>query len=220
MILTYNKSMAVSIINTKLYIPPLRSKYVSRLNLVEKLNDSLTSGSKLTIISAPAGFGKTTLVSEWTSQCDRPVAWLSLDESDNTPTSFLAYLITALQTIQAGIGETMLTALQSLQVPPIEPLLIDLLNEISSTPDSIILILDDYHLIDSNDVDQVLVFLVDHQPQQMHLVIASREDPPLALSRLRVKGQLTELRANDLRFTPYEAADFLNRVMSLNLAAD
>lgn len=177
-------------------------------------------GSKLTILSAPAGFGKTTVISEWANGCGCPVVWLTLDETDNTPTIFLAYLITALQTIKAGIGATVLAALQSAQPQLIEPLLIELLNEISAASGSFILVLDDYHLIDSTDVDHALSFLVDHQPQHMHLVIASREDPPLSLSRLRAKGQLTELRANDLRFTPFEAADFLNRVMSLNLAAD
>lgn len=212
--------MAIPILNTKLYIPPLRSKYVSRLNLIGKLNGSLATGSKLTIVSAPAGFGKTTLICEWASECDRPVAWLSLDEGDNSQTSFLAYLITALQTMNAGIGEKVLNTLQSAQTPLIEPLVIDLLNEISTTSSSFILVLDDYHQIDSKDVDQLLAFIVDHQPQQMHLIIVSREDPPVALSRLRAKGQLTELRANDLRFTPFEAADFLNRVMCLNLATD
>jgi len=212
--------MAVPILSTKLYIPPLRSKYVSRLNLVGKLNESLASGSKLTILSAPAGFGKTTLVCEWAAACRQPLAWLSLDESDSTPTGFLAYLISALQTIQSGIGETVLAALQSAQPPSIEPLLIELLNEIAATSVSFILVLDDYHLIDSKAVDQSLSFLVENLPQQMHLVIVSREDPPLALSRLRAKGRLTELRADDLRFTFNEASDFLNRVMSLNLTSE
>ena len=212
--------MAVQILSTKLYIPPLRSSYVSRSNLVEKLNKSLASGGKLTILSAPAGFGKTTLVCEWAEVCGRPMAWLSLDEGDSTPASFLAYLISALQTIQAGVGETVLAALQSAQPPLVESLLIELLNEIAATSVSFILVLDDYHLVDSKAVDEMLSFLVENQPQQMHLVIASREDPPLGLSRLRARGQLTELRADDLRFTLNEASDFLTRVMSLNLTAD
>lgn len=212
--------MAVPILSTKLNIPPLRSKYVSRSNLVEKLNESLASGSKLIILSAPAGFGKTTLVCEWAAACGRPLAWLSLDDSDSTSTGFLAYLVSALQTVQAGVGETVLAALQSAQPPSVAPLLIELVNEISATSISFILVLDDYHLVDSKDVDQALSFLVENQPPQMHLVIISREDPPLALSRLRAKGQLTELRADDLRFTLNEASDFLNRVMSLNLASN
>ncbi len=144
-------------------------------------------------------------------------AWLSLDEGDNDPNRFLAYLVAALQTIAADIGAGVLAALQSPQPPPSEALLTTLLNEIAVIPDKFILVLDDYHAIDSRTIDQALAFLLDHLPPQMHLVIATREDPNLPLARLRARGQLTELRAADLRFTPAEAAEFLNQVMGLNL---
>ncbi len=177
-------------------------------------------GCKLTLISAAAGFGKTTLVSEWVASCGRSVAWLSLDEGDNDPVRFISYLVAALQTIKAGMGEGLLAALQSPQPPSIESILTTLLNEIVSAPDPFILVLDDYHIIDSKLVDNVLTFLLEHLPAQMHLVIATREDPHLPLARLRARGQFTELRAADLRFTPAEAAEFLNQVMSLNLPAE
>ena len=212
-----NSRMSEPLLLTKLYIPPPRPKVVLRPRLIERLNEGFSASCKLTLISAPAGFGKTTLVSEWVAGCERPVAWLSLDEGDNDPTRFLTYLVSALQTIMANIGAGALAVLQSPQPPSTESILTTLLNEITTFPDSFILVLDDYHVIDSKPVDQALAFLVEHQPPQMHLVIATREDPPLPLARLRVRGQLTELRAADLRFTPAEAAEFLNRMMGLNL---
>jgi LuxR family maltose regulon positive regulatory protein len=188
--------------------------------LVERLNEGLSLGCKLTLVSASAGFGKTTLVSEWVAGCGRPVAWLSLDEGDNDLTRFLIYLVTALQTIAAKIGTGVLGALQSPQPPAIESILTTLLNEIATIPDNFILVLDDYHIIDSKPIDNALAFLLEHLPAQLHLVITTREDPQLPLSRLRVRGQLTELRAADLRFTSSEAAEFLNLVMGLNLSAE
>lgn len=173
---------------------------------------------KLTLISASAGFGKTTLVSEWVNHCGEPVAWLSLDEGDRDPVRFISYLIAALQTIKEGIGEELLAALQSHQPPATETILTALLNEISTVPQNFLFVLDDYHSIDSKPVDESLAFLFEHQPPQMHLVLATREDPSLPLARLRVRGQLTELRAADLRFTAAEAAEFLNRMMGLNLS--
>jgi LuxR family maltose regulon positive regulatory protein len=177
-------------------------------------------GHKLTLISAPAGFGKTTLVSEWVAGCRQPVAWLSLDEEDNNSTHFLNCFIAALQTIAVNVGEGALLVLQSPQPPPIESILTTLLNEIISIPDNFIFVLDDYHLTDSKAVDNALTFLIEHQPTQMHLVITTREDPNLPLARLRVRDQLTELRAADLRFTPSEAAEFLNQVMDLHLSTE
>jgi LuxR family maltose regulon positive regulatory protein len=175
---------------------------------------------KLTLISAPAGFGKTTLVSEWLAGCGRPAAWLSLDEEDCELTRFLTYLVASLQAIASNIGKGVLAVLQASQPPPTESILTILINEITTISDSFILVLDDYHVIDSQPVDQALTFLVEHLPPQMHLVIATREDPHLPLARLRARGQLTELRAADLRFTPIEAAEFLNRVMELNLSEE
>jgi LuxR family maltose regulon positive regulatory protein len=210
--------MSTPILATKLYIPPLQPNVVLRPRLIERLNEGLYR--KLTLISAPAGFGKTTLVSEWVAGCERLTAWLSLDEGDNDPTRFLAYLVAALQTIAANLGKGVLDVLQSPQPPSTESILTALLNDISTVPDNFTLVLDDYHLIDATPVDHALTFLIEHLPPQMHLIIATREDPNFPLARLRARGQLTELRAADLRFTPSEAAEFLNQVMSLNLSTE
>lgn len=220
--------MSITVLATKLYIPPPRAKTVLRPRLIERLNEGLSSGRKLILISASAGFGKTTLVSEWIAGCERPVAWLSLDEGDNDITRFLTYLVTALQTIAANIGEEVLGTLQSPQPPPIELILTALLNEITNVPNNpstgsgqgFILVLDDYHSIDSKPVDNALTFLLEHLPSKMHLVITTREDPALPLARLRAKNQLTEIRAADLRFSEAEAAEFLNQVMGLHLSAE
>jgi LuxR family maltose regulon positive regulatory protein len=175
-------------------------------------------GCKLTLIAASAGFGKTTLVSAWLANCGRPVAWLALDEGDSDPVRFITYLIAALQTIHAGIGEGLLPILQSPQPPPLDALLTSLLNEVAVLPAQILLILDDYHVIDAQAVDQALTFLVEHQPPQLHLVITTREDPALPLARLRARGQLSEVRAADLQFTPAEATEFFNGMMGLKLS--
>ncbi len=210
--------MPTPILATKLYIPRLRPNVVSRPRLLERLNEGLHR--KLTLIAAPAGFGKTTLISAWMAGCDRQVAWLSLDKGESDPTLFLTYLVAALQTIAPDIGVGVLGALQSPQPPPTETILAALLNEITAFPDNFVLVLDDYHVIDAKAIDQALTFLLEHQPPQMHLVIATREDPQLPLARLRARDQLTELRATDLRFTSSEAAEFLNQGMGLNLSAE
>ena len=226
--------MSTPILATKLYLPPPRPNLVARPRLLAQLNAGLHR--KLTLISAPAGFGKTTLISAWIAalQCDTPpraVAWLALDERDNDPIRFLTYLVAALQTIAPQIGSGLLPLLQSPQ-PPREPfgrevLLTTLLNELTTHAAHGLLVLDDYHLIGAapnghpslDAVDQVLTFLLDHLPPQLHIVITTREDPPLPLARYRVRGQLTEVRAADLRFTTAEAADFLNQAMGLTLSA-
>ncbi len=210
--------MPAPILATKLYIPPLRPHVVLRPRLIERLNEGLHH--KLTLIAAPAGFGKTTLVSAWLAGCDRQVAWLSLDKGDSDPTLFLTYLVAALQTIAPDMGGGVLGALQSPQPPPTASLLTALLNDITTISDPFVLVLDDYHVIDAQPVDQALTYLVEHLPPQMHLVIVTREDPALPLARLRARGHLTELRATDLRFTPSEAAGFLNQGMDLNLSAE
>jgi len=175
---------------------------------------------KLTLVSAAAGFGKSTLVSTWIADGQRQAAWLSLDEGDNDPARFLTYLVAAVQTIEPNVGAGLLTVLQSPQPPPAEVILTALLNEITTIPDNFVLVLDDYHLIDSKPIDHAVTFLLEHLPPQMHLVIATREDPlALPLARLRARGQLTELRAADLRFAPSEAEEFLNWGMALNLPA-
>src|SRR5262249_24422511 len=175
---------------------------------------------KLTLISAPAGFGKTTLASAWAAACGRPAAWLSLDEGDNDATRFLAYLAAALRTVAPGVEKGLSRALQAPQPPPAESILTSLLNEVNARRDCFALVLDDYHIIDSKPVDHALAFLIEHLPQRMHLVITTRVDPQLPLARLRASGQLTELRITDLRFTASEAAEFLNRVMGLDLSAE
>ncbi len=210
--------MEISLLTTKLHIPVTRSEIVRRSRLIKKMDEGLNH--KVSIISAPAGFGKTTLLSEWIAGCGLPVAWLSLDEGDNDPTSFLAYIVAALQTITLNTGKGVLAILQSPQPPPIESILITLLNEINTVPDDFVLVLDDYHLIDSKPVDDALTFLLEHLPPQMHLVIATREDPNLPLARFRARDQLTELRAADLRFTSSEASKFLNQVMGLDLSVE
>ncbi|MDQ5865780.1 MAG: LuxR C-terminal-related transcriptional regulator [Chloroflexota bacterium] len=210
--------MSMPVLATKLYTPPPRPKVVRRPRLIERLNEGLHR--KLTLIAAPAGFGKTTLVSEWVAGSDRRVAWLSLDEGDNDPARFLTYLVAALQTISPNVGEGVLGVLQSPQPPSVDTVLTTLLNDITTIPDNFLLVLDDYHVIDAKAVDQALTFLLEHLPPQMHLVIATREDPQLPLARLRARDQLTELRVTDLRFTPSEAAGFLNQVMGLDLSTD
>jgi LuxR family maltose regulon positive regulatory protein len=210
--------MSTPILTTKLYLPPPRPNVVHRSRLIARLNAGLHR--KLTLISAPAGFGKTTLVSAWLTRYERPVAWLSLDEKDSDPTRFLTYLVTAVQTISPMIGAGIVAMLQSAQPPPPEPLLTALLNEMSAIADPFVLVLDDYHVIDARPVDDALAFLLEHLPRQMHLVITTREDPQLPLARFRVRDQMTELRTADLRFTPAEAAAFLSQVMELDLAAE
>lgn len=211
--------MAAAILITKLYVVPPPPKAVLRPRLLERLTGGLHR--KLTLLCAPAGFGKTTLVSEWVAGCGRTVAWLSLDEGDSDPARFLTYLVASLQTVAEDIGAGVLKAIQT--SPPLvtidEFLLTTLLNEMAAVPDSFILVLDDYHVIDSEPIDRVLAFLLEHLPPRVHLVITTREDPSLPLARYRAQGQLTELRAADLRFTLGEAAEFLNQVMGLSLSA-
>ncbi|MEJ2211278.1 MAG: hypothetical protein P8129_19870 [Anaerolineae bacterium] len=181
-------------------------------------------GRRMTLVSAPAGFGKTTLLSDWLWHADRPVAWISLDEGDNDLRRFLAYLIAAQQTIDPGIGQTaqaMLQAPRGASQP--EPLLTTLINDIVATAEPFILVLDDYHVIEASPIHKAVSFLLDHLPsceQGLHLVIATRADPPLSLARLRGRGQLTELHAGDLRFTSNEAEAYFNETMALALSAE
>ncbi len=212
--------VASPLLETKLYIPRWRPGLVSRPRLIERLNRGIDR--KLTLVSAPAGFGKTTLLAEWlaaTPATERPAAWVSLDQSDNDPALFWAYFIAALQTIRSGVGQSALSLLHSPQPPPIESVLTILINEINAIEIDFALILDDYHVIDAQPVHSAIGFFLDHLPPRMHLVIASRADPPLPLARLRGRGESTELRASDLRFTPDEAAAFLNDVMGMDLTA-
>src|SRR5215203_4762040 len=208
--------MSAPILATKLYIP--QPKAVVRPRLIERLNEGLHR--RLILVCAPAGFGKTTLISEWVATLPRSAAWLSLDEVDDDPARFLAYLVAALRTIAPNMGEGVLGALRSPQPPPTESILTALLNEMASLAEDLVLVLDDYHVIDATAVDHALTFLLEHLPPRMHLVIATREDPNLPIARLRARGQLGELRAAELRFTPTEAAEFLEGAMGLRLSAE
>ena len=209
----------IPLLTTKLFIPPRRPRnsVVARSRLVDRLN--VPDGHRLTLISAPAGFGKTTLLSEWIPQSEQCVPWLSLDAGDNDPLRFWTYVIAALQMLQPDLGASALALLESPQSPPLEVVLISLLNDIAAFHDRFVLVLDDYHVVETPAIHTALTFVLDHLPPQMHLMITSRSDPPLPYAHWRVRRQLTEIRAADLRFTPDEAAAFLNRVMGLNLSA-
>jgi LuxR family maltose regulon positive regulatory protein len=204
------------ILATKLYVPPRRSRLVLRPRLDERLNEGLQR--RLTLVSAPAGFGKSTLIAEWVAACGLPVAWLSLDEGDAEPTRFLPYLVEALRTVRPGVGEGVLAALGSPQPPPVEATLTPLVNELAALPTDVVLVLDDYHSVDGRPVDEAMAFLLEHRPSRVHVTIATREDPALPLARWRARAELTEIRAADLRFTPDESAAFLNQVMELGLS--
>ncbi len=202
------------VLTTKLYAPPPRPDLVSRTRLIDQLDQGLQFGCKLTLISAPAGFGKTTIVTDWLHQANRDITWLSLDADDNDPNRFLTYLVAALQKLDKAIGQNLL---QLSQLPPAETLVTQLINDMASISKTFALVLDDYHMIKTPLIHEIVEFLVKRQPPQMHLVITSREDPPLPLSRLRVRGQIVEIRQEDLRFLPYETSAFLNQSMGLSL---
>ena len=211
--------MAGPLLETKLHVPRRRRGLIARPRLSERLSHGAESA--LTLVSAPAGFGKTTLLAQWlaTAPADgRPVAWLSLDQRDNDPALFWTYLVGALKTAVQGVGASALSLLQSHQ-PPGEAALATLLNDLDAISDDVVLVLDDYHVIEARDVQEGMAFLLENLPPQIHLVIASRADPPLPLARLRGRGELVEIRATDLRFTPDEAAAYLNQVMGLVLTA-
>lgn len=209
--------ISVPILATKLYTPVSRVDLVSRPRLIERLNSGLSG--KLTLLSAPAGFGKTTLLATWLAQVDVSVAWLSLDEADSDPICFLNYFIAALQTVKADLGDVVLDALHAGQSPPLSALLTPLINDLVSLSTSLLLLLDDYHLIDAPPIDEALGFVLEHLPPHVHIVIATREDPQLPLARLRARRDLNELRAADLRFTADEAATFLTQTMTLALSS-
>ncbi len=207
-------------LETKLYVPRPRRGLVPRPRLSERL--SRGTASKLTLISAPAGFGKSTLLAEWLatiSTDERSVAWLSLDEADNQPARFWTYVVTALRTIAPEVGTTALSLLQGPQPPSIEMTLATLLNDLGAASGDVVLVLDDYHEVDSPEIQVGMSYLLENLPPQIHVVMTTRADPALPLGRLRGHGELTEIRAADLRFNPNEAAAYLNETMGLDLTA-
>lgn len=212
--------MAMAVLATKLFVPPPRAQAIQRHRLTAKLDEGVRAGRKLTLISAPAGFGKTTLLSEWIAATSRRdpdvrVAWLSLEQSDNDPVRFLTYLIAAFTRADPLIGAGDHTTQQ-----PVEAALTTLINEVSQSPHKTLLVLDDFQLIEDASIRDAVVFLLDHLPSPLHVAIASRSDPLLPVARLRARGELTELRAADLRFTPDEASAFLTTVMGLSLTQE
>jgi LuxR family transcriptional regulator, maltose regulon positive regulatory protein len=196
-------------------------------NLVERprLRDVLAAGegSRLTLVSAPAGFGKTTLLGEWAedlSEAGSSVVWVSLDGSDNDPARFLAYLVGALRTVEEGVGDWILASLRSPEPPPVEAVIGIVVNNLANVDREVVMVLDDYHVVDSGPVHEAVSFLLEHLPDNAHLIVSSRTDPPLPLPKLRARAQMAEIRAADLRFTTDEASAFLRDVMGLTLSAD
>ncbi len=213
------ESVVPPLLRTKFYVPAPRPQIVERPRLLERLDDSV--GRRLTLVAAPAGFGKTTLLSAWVHSRRRPVAWLSLDAGDNDPARFWTYVIGALQRVEGDLGKALLPALQSPQPPPAETLLTGLINALLELERPLSLILDDYHHIEAPPIQEALAFLVEHLPPHLlHVVVAGRTDPPLPLARWRARVQLAELRAADLRFTQEEAHAFLTGVMGLALTTE
>jgi LuxR family maltose regulon positive regulatory protein len=205
-------NMESPLLSTKLFIPPLRPGWVSRPRLLEKMRAVLNNS--LSLVSAPAGFGKTTLVSAWIQYTRPPahVAWLSLEEADNEPMRFWGYVIAALNTLYPSAGQSSLKLLHSSPSVPPESMLTVLINELSSIAEDFALVLDDYHFIQTPAIHQGLSFILEHLPSKMHLVIATRVDPPLPLVHLRGRGTLIEIRADDLRFTAQEAAELFKEL--------
>ena len=203
------------LLTTKLYIPQLHVNIVPRPRLYERLDEGLTR--KLTLVSAPTGFGKSTLVTGWLSESDQPVAWLSLDQGDNDPVRFWTYLIAAIQTIHQEMGAEARQIVSAPQLRSTEPVAISLINDISQLAHDLIVVLDDYHIIEAGQVHAGLSYLLEHQPPNLHIVLITRVDPSISLARLRAHSQLIEIRAEDLQFSTEEAATLFNEKMGLNL---
>jgi LuxR family maltose regulon positive regulatory protein len=207
--------MPDALLTTKLHIPQAAPEFVPRSHLTARLGEGLLR--KLTLVSAPAGFGKSTLVADWLAEAGRPAAWLSLDEGDNDPARFWTYLIAAIQAIHPQVGREAREIVGAPQLRSAELAVISLLNDISALTHDLVLVLDDYHAIEAGPVHEGLGYLLDHQPPNLHITLIARSDPPLSLARLRAHGQLLEVRASDLQFTPDEAVTLLNSAMALAL---
>ena len=200
---------------TKLHIPRTRPGFVARPRLVDRLAQA--HGGELTLVCGPAGFGKTALLADWARRSQRPVAWLSLDEADNDPARFWRHVAAALDTVRPGVAQHVAALLGGLQPTSFEAVVAALVNQLAAVTEEVVLVLDDYHLVQAPPVHASLGFLIDHPPPQLWLVVASRADPPLPLARLRARGQLTELRERDLRFTPQEASELLRTAVGPDL---
>lgn len=208
-----------SLLLTKLHLPYPRSPLVARPHLVERLHQGVQR--PLTLLSAPAGFGKTTLLAQWLSHCRLPIAWLSLEPEDNDPTRFLSYLVAALQTLVPQMGTTVLALLNTPQPLPPEAVMARLVNDLEEHGDmNLVLVLDDYHVITEASLQRAMIFLLDHLPLSLHLIVATRTDPPWPLARRRASGRLSEVRALDLRFARHEICSFLQVVMGMDLPTE
>lgn len=208
--------MSTTLLATKFFAPPPPAHVVTRPILDKRLDDGISR--KLTLVCAAAGFGKSTLISRWAHDCAYPSAWLSLDEEDRDPVRFLEYLVASLQAISQAVGAGIPALLRGSPPASAETVLTLLLNQLSTMPGKLVLVLDDYHLAAGTPVDEALTFLIDHMPIQLHLVVASRESPEIPLGRLRVQGQLTEIRQEELRFGLEESSEFLNQGLNLGLS--
>jgi LuxR family maltose regulon positive regulatory protein len=212
----YDEHAHLTPLTTKLRVPPLRSGWISRPRLDKRLDEGVKR--KLTLLSAPAGFGKTTLLVNWIHRQKKPVSWFSVDQGDNDPLHFLSYVLMGIERLESGAGQAALTMLQSPQPPPIEAILINLLNDVSRSQRDFTLVLDDYHLVDARPIHDMIAFLLENLPAQMHLIIATRADPPLPLARMRSQNLLTEMRAAHLSFSAEEAARFFSESLNLQLS--
>ena len=210
--------MPVSILSTKLYVPHPQPNCVLRPHLTARLLAGMERPGTWALVSGPAGFGKTTLLSEFIEQYRQPVAWLTLDGADNDPIRFWTHFIAACQSLEAGVGEAALGLFRSTQPAPEDAVPTILINDLAGREHKLVLVLDDYHVIQNPAIHSAVSFLLDHLPDNLHIIFSTRIDPPWPLARFRARSQLIEIRAADLRFTEAEAADFLSRTMELNLS--
>jgi len=212
--------MSNPLLTTKLTIPPQRPKLVLRPRLMTMLDEALLQQHRLILVSAKAGSGKTTLISEWVHQQERPATWLALDVNDNDPRRFFAYLVAALQQVGLEISTAVLNQLEMDHLLQAESLMADLINEIVSNPLRCLFVLDDFHLINNEWIHRAIAFFIEYQPPEVALILVTRVDPPLPLARLRGRSQVSEIRTADLLFTPQESLQFLTGVMRLDLTAE
>ena len=209
---------SLPLLRTKLHIPAPRANMVMRTRLMDQLAQAQNQSRRLTLVSARAGSGKTTLVSEWLHIQERPSIWLSLDAKDNHPRRFVSYLVEGLRQLHIHFSQAEFNQGENIELPPVDIFVTEFINEITSQAIPFVLVLDDYHVIQNDWIHQAVGFLVEHQPMEMQLIITTRVDPLLPLAQLRARGQLTEIRDRDLLFTPQEAVELLNNRMGLDLS--